>query len=344
MSAAQTPKRAAGNGWRSGEGPFCVNCGAALAPPARFCMRCGREQPETAAGQPGPAGGRRSRRFRLAAAAVGVLVALGAAGAVFLLQDHRGQPQISQAEARALVDRYVAAYSARDLDAMRALLASDFQGRTGGGAVENRSATLQGFAVLFAYQASYRLSDVRVTTGKGRALVSGSYEITPSSQAQDPGLVRGRISFLLERRRGELLIAGSTTTPSGVRPTPVPGPGPTPTPGPTPAPGPSPAPTPEPTPTPTPTPAHYARTATIKTWWNGSYVHFKAVDDSSGYTVVEALGSDSANLGAEQAALLRTSQREALVDQLKQKMIAVGWEEIGLASGGEWYQLQFGHR
>ena len=107
------------------------------------------------------------------------------------------------------------------------------------------------------------------------------------------------------------------------------------------------------TPAPPPAPApgnergarQYARTASIGTWyttWSGSYIHFKAVDEDSHKTVMEQPGSDGIDLGDEQAAVQRTPERVRLVNALRSRMTAAGWDEIGTVAGGEWYEYRFG--
>lgn len=194
----------------------------------------------------------------------------------------------------------------------------------------SRSAALAAYAQQFERlsDVSYTLTTQSITPRRGGASVAGRYSIT-SAEETATGLIR----FELVARRGDLLISRITTISTGGERI-------------------------EPTPTPTPEPdagadsdtgsddegttTTYAQTARIKTWWNGEFVHFKAVDEATGLTVDEALGSDDVDLADELAALEETPERRALVDKLRAQLRADGWEEIGRADGGEWYELRFG--
>lgn len=67
-------------------------------------------------------------------------------------------------------------------------------------------------------------------------------------------------------------------------------------------------------------------------------MHFKAVDDA-GSTVAEVTGSDLMDLEAEAAAMDRTPERVALVDELRSTMQDQGWTELGVQ--GDWYQFAY---
>lgn len=89
----------------------------------------------------------------------------------------------------------------------------------------------------------------------------------------------------------------------------------------------------------------YAR---LRTWYSTggfsfetAWVHFKTVD-ARGMTVKEVLGSDEMNMRKEQNALRKTPKRRQLVDKLRRMMIAAGWTDMGVRSGGEWYEYVFG--
>ena len=112
--------------------------------------------------------------------------------------------------------------------------------------------------------------------------------------------------------------------------------------------GPSPA--PKPTPSPAPALASPSRTCRVKAWYSGAgfsanygYIHFKCVDEQTGQTVEEALGSDNFDFRREAQAASQTAKRQQLVNQLRDKLESQGWREIGTVSGGEWYQLRFAH-
>jgi hypothetical protein len=119
---------------------------------------------------------------------------------------------------------------------------------------------------------------------------------------------------------------------------PIPNPGATPPPAP-------PAASP---PLPPPPPAAYSHTSHITAWYSSyssasyGYIHFKCVDEATGVTVEEVLGSDSIDFNAETQAVLQTPARVELVNQLTAKLQSEGWHQIGTVSGGEWYQLRFG--
>lgn len=90
--------------------------------------------------------------------------------------------------------------------------------------------------------------------------------------------------------------------------------------------------------------ANYTQFAHVGLWWadwggSTAYVHFKAVLESSGTTVVEAVGSDSV-LEKDVQLLPETSARAALVAQLRSKMAALGWTEVG-KSGPDWYEIRW---
>lgn len=102
-------------------------------------------------------------------------------------------------------------------------------------------------------------------------------------------------------------------------------------------------PTPPPTPKPSPPSPTASQTCVIKAWYSGSYIHFKCVDESTGTTVDEALGSDSIDFSQETGSARRTARREELVNTLRRQLESKGWRQIGTLSGGEWYQLRFRH-
>jgi streptogramin lyase len=146
-------------------------------------------------------------------------------------------------------------------------------------------------------------------------------------------------------RADGLLVQVASTGGSQLAPPPKPTAHRTPEPSPTPAP--TETPTATPTATATPQPAFTERIH-ISTWWSDNpfasgyaYVHFKAVDKHR-RTVEEVLGSDSVDMSEEQAALKETVKRRQLVDKLRAELVDAGWTEIGLRSGGEWYEYEFG--
>ncbi|MGZ6661598.1 MAG: hypothetical protein ACXVHL_30055 [Solirubrobacteraceae bacterium] len=102
------------------------------------------------------------------------------------------------------------------------------------------------------------------------------------------------------------------------------------------------------TPAGTPSSTQFSSTCRIKAWYTSytspdyGYIHFKCVDEATGTTVAEALGSDNFNFNEEQQAAKRTAKRVDLVNQLKRRLQGQGWKEIGPAQGGEWYQLRYG--
>jgi hypothetical protein len=311
----------------------CERCGEPLPGGARFCPRCGEHAaPAPSAPPVAPTGGRSRRRLILAGLAA-LLLAGAAAGAVAMLGGDSGSPParspVSRAEAQDVVDRYAAAHSAENLAALDLLLTPSFRKRTPTG-VLSRPQALADYARQFARlsEVVYGVATESMTTRRGGASVAARYRIT-TAQETATGLIR----FELVRRGDEVLVSRITTIPTGGSQVDA---------------------TPAPTPTPAPdagdqetttggqaAPA-FARTARVKTWWNGEFVHFKAVDEATGRTVEEALGSDDADLPAEIAALRETPERRALVDELRAQMRAAGWTEIGRADGGEWYELRFG--
>lgn len=101
---------------------------------------------------------------------------------------------------------------------------------------------------------------------------------------------------------------------------------------------------PSPQPSTTAPEASYTEYAHVGLWWGYweeyfSYVHFKAVLEPSGTTIVEATGSDSVP-ERDVELLPETPTRAALVDQLRSKMADLGWTEIG-KSGPAWYEIQW---
>lgn len=90
--------------------------------------------------------------------------------------------------------------------------------------------------------------------------------------------------------------------------------------------------------------ASYTQYAHVGLWWadwggSTAYVHFKAVLESSGTTIVEATGSDSV-LEKDVQLLPETPDRAVLVKQLRSKMAALGWTEVG-KSGPDWYEIRW---
>lgn len=90
--------------------------------------------------------------------------------------------------------------------------------------------------------------------------------------------------------------------------------------------------------------ASYTQYAHVGLWWadwggSTAYVHFKAVLESTGTTIVEATGSDSV-LQKDVQLLPETPDRAALVEQLRSKMAALGWKEVG-KSGPDWYEIRW---
>lgn len=103
-------------------------------------------------------------------------------------------------------------------------------------------------------------------------------------------------------------------------------------------------PLPSPQPSTTTPQASYTQYAHVGLWWadwggSTAYVHFKAVLESSGTTIVEATGSDSV-LEKDVQLLPETQDRAALVEQLRSKMAALGWTEVG-KSGPDWYEIRW---
>lgn len=85
--------------------------------------------------------------------------------------------------------------------------------------------------------------------------------------------------------------------------------------------------------------------ASITPWYSpamaddSAWVHFKAVDED-GYTVAEVTGSDLMDLAEESNAMNQTSERVALVSELRRAMLDQGWTELGVQ--GDWYQFVYG--
>ena len=234
---------------------------------------------------------------------------------------------LTQSGITTLLHNYEAAYSAEDVDALEALFAPSFRRTNDGEPPESRDAALDTYASQFADLESptYELHDVKVTITVSTARGEGSYDITSSA-----GSVGGSITFDIAAVDGAPLITAIVTKPDA---------------------GSTPSPQPKPEPQPKPKPGgsgSYASTCSIKAWYSGppltvnTFIHFKCVDDDSGTTVAEAEGSDEIDLDKEVGAAKRNAAREALVDQLSQKLEDDGWTEIGSVDGGEWYQLRFG--
>jgi hypothetical protein len=272
------------------------------------------------------------------------LVLASAAGALVLSSGDKSKPSsavatttrtpstgrpapIAKSEALAVLDEYAAAYGAESVSRLDAIFSPSFTRRNGSDPAEGRSQALASYAKQFAGLEAprYSLSLVAFAAGGEGASAVARYSIDTGS-----GTVTGSIYFGLVRRGDKLLIAKIVTYPShGTTPAPEPA---------TPA-----------TPTEPSSPQQFASTCTIKAWYSGTgfsenygYIHFKCVDDSSGTTVAEALGSDNFDFRAEQQVAKRTPKRDQLIAQLRGRLEGDGWQEIGSASGGQWYQLRFG--
>jgi hypothetical protein len=211
------------------------------------------------------------------------------------------------------------------VDALGALFAPNFRRTNDGDPPEGRDAALDTYASQFADLESptYDLRDVKVTMTGTTARAEGSYDITSAA-----GSVGGSVTFDIAAVDGTPLITAIVTKPDA---------------------GSTPSPQPEPKPQPKPGPSgNYASTCSIKAWYSGppltvnTFIHFKCVDDDTGKTVAEAEGSDEIDLDKEVGAAKRNAAREALVDQLSQKLEDDGWTKVGSVDGGEWYQLRFG--
>lgn len=238
---------------------------------------------------------------------------------------------LTQAGVTKLLHDYEAAYTAEDVNALSALFAPGFRRTNDGDPPEARAAALDTYASQFADLESptYDLRDVKVTMTGTTARAEGSYDITSAA-----GSVGGAVTFDIAAVGGKPLITAIVTKPdAGSTPSPQPEPKPQPKPEPKPKPGPS---------------GSYASTCSIKAWYSGppltinTFIHFKCVDDDTGKTVAEAEGSDEIDLDKEVGAAKRNAARQALVDQLSQKLEADGWTKTGSVDGGEWYQLRFG--
>lgn len=337
-----------------------------MAAPGEPSAPEGSDPPIETAVPPHPSGGPRRRPWHLVAVGAVLLALAGGAAAIVLSSGKDAKPAttsssdhpassstataprpsvrvapISRAQAVALLDEYAAAYSAESVSRLNALFAPNFVRRNGDEPTKGRSAALVEYAKQFAglQGARYRLSLVAFAAGGDIATAVARYSITTAA-----GTVTGAIQFQLVRHGDGVLITKVVTHPSGsAAPSPT---APTPTPTPTPSPTPTPAPT---TPAQPSSPSAYANTCRVKAWYSGGgfsqnygYIHFKCVDESSGTTVDEALGSDNFDFRAESQAAKRTAKRVALVDQLRSKLESAGWHAIGSVSGGEWYQLRFG--
>lgn len=98
-------------------------------------------------------------------------------------------------------------------------------------------------------------------------------------------------------------------------------------------------------PTTAPAQPAFSEYASITPWYSpamaddSAWVHFKAVDEY-GYTVAEVTGSDLMDLAEESEAMDRTSERVALVSELRRAMLDEGWTELGVQ--GDWYQFVYG--
>ena len=234
------------------------------------------------------------------------------------------EPAVSMEQVRSLLEAYAAAYSNEDVDALATMFAPSFVRVNGDDPAQDRAAALASYAEQFGEleDPAYTLTGLRVSIAGDRAGVTGEYGIESTA-----GTVSGAIRFELEMDGGRLMITRIELEPDAA-------------PTPTPAPDPEPPPRPEQRPEPT-----YARTASIAAWfttWSGSYIHFKAVDEDGGDTVMEQPGSDGIDLDEERAAVARTPERQRLVDALRERMEAAGWTEIGTVPGGEWYEYRFG--
>ena len=280
----------------------------------------------------------RTAVWPVVAAILGVLAIAGVVVLALLLTGDDSQPKpepppppqpaaLTQPAVTKLLHDYEAAYSNEDVDALDALFAPGFRRTNGDDPVESRDAALDTYASQFADLESptYDLRDVKVTMTGTSARAEGSYDIMSAA-----GSVSGSITFDISAVDGRPLITAIVTTPDA---------------GSTP----SPQPTPEPKPKPQPGGSgSYASTCSIKAWYSGppltvnTFIHFKCVDDDTGKTVAEAEGSDEIDLDKEVGAAKRNAAREALVDQLSQKLEDDGWSKIGSVDGGEWYQLRFG--
>lgn len=98
-------------------------------------------------------------------------------------------------------------------------------------------------------------------------------------------------------------------------------------------------------PTTAPAQPAFSEYASITPWYSpamaddSAWVHFKAVDEY-GYTVAEVTGSDLMDLAEESEAMDQTSERVALVTELRRTMLDEGWTELGVQ--GDWYQFVYG--
>ena len=290
--------------------------------------------PPVATGWEPPEPPRRPRTLLWAILCAIAVLGAGAAIVVFVIGGDDPEPKpvtpprptatLTQPEVESLLNRYSAAYSAEDVDQLRALFAPGFRRTNDGEPPESRDEALDTYASQFAEleSPSYQLRDVRVKMSGVTAEAEGDYSVTSSA-----GSVTGSISFDVAEVNGTPLITAIATEPSDGTTIPAP------------------EPKPEPRPDEPANEGGYASTVAIKTWYSNygqTYIHFKAVDESTGKTVAEAEGSDSIDLDEEVDAVERNAAREALVQQLTGKLEADGWTEISPVEGGEWYELRFG--
>jgi hypothetical protein len=104
---------------------------------------------------------------------------------------------------RQVLSEYVSAYSAEDLQRLRALFSSDLVRQNGTDPAQNLAGALDTYATQFAQLSNprYQLSNLRYSQGRQVGAALGTYRITSAS-----GVNTGAIEFWFAVRDGELLI------------------------------------------------------------------------------------------------------------------------------------------
>lgn len=218
----------------------CPRCGSDAAG-APWCPKCGLNlrlhAPDAVPPPPPPTPGtpvRPPSRRRLIALVGGVLVLGGAIAAIAVLALRSpatqnaaattlietvvgtqaaapNAPPVTRAEMRSVLQRYVDAYSAEDIQLLGSLFASDLARKNGTDPIENREAALADYQRQFdgLTNPRYTLVNLDYRAGRGQGVASSPYVIKSAS-----GESRGRITFYFAVRGGRLLIDGIRAVPS----------------------------------------------------------------------------------------------------------------------------------
>lgn len=120
-----------------------------------------------------------------------------------------GRP-VPEAQANALADRYVAAYEAEDLDAMRAILAPEAQLSGPGTSANGREEVLSEYRSTFALieDPRYELGNRTYAEQPTSSMVQGDYDVTDSATGATPS---GRLVLTMQRIDEQPLITRITT-------------------------------------------------------------------------------------------------------------------------------------